>query len=93
MQVAECVACNTGNLSSEDQKCTICHRNVHLIPSCSVTAGDEEGYGDKRACKGCYDDKRKCATLPLQATENWRGQGIGTKKTSRGRYLGRRNLP
>lgn len=82
----KCVACDIGDLPSDAHKCTLCHQNVHIIPGCSVTAG--EGYGDKRVCSECHNDKNKSATLPLQACENWKGLGTYTTNRSRGRYLG-----
>lgn len=81
-----CAACK---LPSQNLQCAICNQSIHAGSACSVAAGAEE-YGDKRICKECYGDSKKCEILPLQACENWKGQAIEAKKRSRGRYLGAR---
>lgn len=48
-----CTACANNHLPSDAHKCNICGRNVHILPGCSLSIGDEEGFGEKRICIIC----------------------------------------
>ncbi|KAJ8909800.1 hypothetical protein NQ315_015320 [Exocentrus adspersus] len=70
----QCPACSNNDLPSDVHKCILCSKNIHAISGCSISAGEEEGYGEKRICIDCSYDKRELAKLPPQACENWGGQ-------------------
>lgn len=45
---SECPACSQGNFPTGAHKCYKCDKNVHILPGCSTSCGDEEGYGERR---------------------------------------------
>lgn len=49
-----CVACSSGNAPGGAHKCIVCKKSVHPFDGCSVSIGDEEGYGEKRKCMECH---------------------------------------
>lgn len=48
-----CIACLNNDEPSGAHKCAACQKNVHILPGCSVSYGDSEGYGEKRICIAC----------------------------------------
>ncbi|XP_011312551.1 uncharacterized protein [Fopius arisanus] len=78
--VEECLICAAGHLPTGGHKCEKCNLPVHIIPPCSVSIGDEEGYGEKRLCNGC-NSKREKATTRLCRD----GQETGDSKTVSGK--------
>ncbi|XP_055308869.1 uncharacterized protein LOC129572793, partial [Sitodiplosis mosellana] len=60
MQIAQqntCVACKLGDLPGGAHTCIKCMKAIHVIDGCSYSAGQEEGYGEKRVCYSCYFEK------------------------------------
>lgn len=82
----ECVACSAGNLPTGAHRCIHCKKPVHILDGCSISIGEEEGFGEKRACRNCQSMQVKriramsttaAHTVPdIQneetAEENWR---------------------
>lgn len=48
-----CIACRNNDQPSGAHKCVQCGRNVHVLDGCSVSCGNEEGYGQGRICTSC----------------------------------------
>lgn len=62
----ECIACKNNHAPSGAHKCITCGKNVHVLPECSVSIGDQEGHGQKRICKACsLSSKRKLSDDPV----------------------------
>lgn len=87
-----CPVCSNGDFPSEAHKCIVCSKNVHVISGCSVSAGEEEGYGEKRVCLECNRNSSKHTTIALQAVENWKGKEPASTKKRLSRYLGGKKL-
>lgn len=71
----ECPACKNNDLPSGAHKCYICEKNVHVLDACSKSAGEEEGFGEKRICRACQQMSPNTTKniSSLNAVENWRG--------------------
>lgn len=41
-----CPACKDGNFPTGAHKCILCSKNVHVLPECSESCGEAEGYGE-----------------------------------------------
>lgn len=52
-----CLACKDGNLPTGAHKCIICSQEVHILPGCSESCGEAEGYGENRICTSCCNKK------------------------------------
>lgn len=52
--LVKCPACNSGNSPTDAHKCIVCDKAVHIFTECSVSIGDEEGYGERRKCIACH---------------------------------------
>lgn len=50
-----CIACESGDVPGGAHRCIQCSKAVHPFEGCSISCGDEEGYGEKRICVGCND--------------------------------------
>lgn len=70
----DCPACKNENWPSEAHKCIVCGKNVHILPGCSLSIGDSEGYGEKRVCLLCYSkqqQQRQNMITEMGHTETW----------------------
>lgn len=77
---SNCGACAIGNFPSEDaHKCVVCSAPVHLLKGCSVSCGDEEGYGERRICISCNLKKSKNLSVNLNETVEWDRKGKRSK--------------
>lgn len=45
--------CRNGGEPGGAHRCIRCKKTVHILPCCSVSIGDEEGYGERRLCNEC----------------------------------------
>lgn len=61
-ELPHCIACTNKHFPSEAHSCYKCGKNVHLLPGCSKSIHDEEGYGERRICISCSVQTNK---LPL----------------------------
>lgn len=50
----KCPACSNGDSPAGAHKCIVCDKAVHPFDGCSVSIGDEEGYGEQRKCIACH---------------------------------------
>lgn len=50
----KCPACRNGDFPNGAHKCMKCNKPVHVFDDCSHSAGEAEGYGEKRICKDCF---------------------------------------
>lgn len=72
-----CIACQKGDAPTGAHKCIKCSKFVHILPGCSQSCGDNEGYGETRICTNCatVSETRSKNTQPtitqLNATEKW----------------------
>lgn len=61
--------CRNGDEPGGAHRCIECERAVHILPCCSISIGDEEGYGERRLCNACASAKKitetKSSTLSL----------------------------
>lgn len=73
-----CVACKNGDYPSSAHKCIICNVNVHILNGCSISVGNEEGYGEKRKCNSCYKIQITDVN-ENSALENWRNEVLEPK--------------
>lgn len=65
-----CKACAIGNSPSGDaHKCIVCSVPVHLLEGCSVSCGDEEGYGERRICISCNSKKSNDLSVKVNLNE------------------------
>lgn len=55
----ECIACNNNDLPTGAHTCIACGKNVHILPGCSFSLNESEGYGEKRICKSCMVSKKR----------------------------------
>lgn len=86
-----CIACADGNTASGAHKCMYCNKAVHIFAECSISMGEEEGYGEKRQCIDCYNKKSVKSTLDketesaqaLRVEEKWAKNPKKSTKTSK----------
>lgn len=64
--LVECAACANNNFPSGAHKCSICTKNVHVLEGCSVSCGDDEGYGERRICVSCSDKQTEQLSRPAK---------------------------
>lgn len=57
---SECPACKNGDQPSGAHLCIKCKKPIHALPGCSVSCGEEEGYGQKRICFECSNKPTIC---------------------------------
>ncbi|XP_055306691.1 uncharacterized protein LOC129570987 [Sitodiplosis mosellana] len=62
---SDCVACQNGDEPSGAHKCIKCAKSVHILDGCSISCGDDEGYGEGRICLSCV---RAPKPAPSQAS-------------------------
>lgn len=76
----ECPACSNGDSPAGAHKCIVCHKAVHAIDGCSISIGEEEGYGKGRKCTACHqaesvgtrsDKKQVIDATELNRNELW----------------------
>lgn len=48
-----CMACENNHTPSDAHTCYLCGKSVHLLSGCSLSIGEEEGFGEKRICMIC----------------------------------------
>jgi len=76
-----CFACARGDLPTGAHKCVLCGRLVHLLEGCSLSMGDEEGYGEGRVCVPCDKEKRQVQhSIAVEAPVNKRNTALFKKK-------------
>lgn len=51
--IGSCPCCARGDTPTGAHKCVSCHQPVHILEGCSISVGDEEGYGERRLCISC----------------------------------------
>lgn len=70
----QCPACKDENWPTGAHTCIGCGKNVHLLDGCSVSLGNSEGYGEKRMCADC-ENQRKIREhnkiAEMKHTEQW----------------------
>lgn len=77
--------CKDGGEPGGAHRCIECKKAVHILPCCSISTGDEEGYGEKRICNACAQKNRKQKLkhylhLKLYRKCSIMSHGIKTKK-------------
>lgn len=85
-----CPACKNGDFPSDAHKCIICSAKVHVLDECSVSIGNEEGYGEKRKCIGCHTSNTSNINEINEdlILENWGNEALGPeKKRKKKNYL------
>lgn len=50
---SSCIACKRGDMPTGAHRCMTCKTAVHIFDGCSISCGDEEGYGQRRICISC----------------------------------------
>lgn len=50
--------CKNGGEPRGAHRCIECKKAVHILPCCSISIGDEEGYGEKRLCNVCANAQK-----------------------------------
>lgn len=60
----KCIACTRNDFPSGAHKCWKCGKSVHILPGCSISCGDEEGYGQMRECVACSFEKNVVVAEP-----------------------------
>lgn len=81
--------CRNGGEPGGAHRCIECDRAVHILPCCSISIGDEEGYGEKRLCNTCATSRTSpkaspiAAVTEMQYSESW----DKTKKKKKSKYL------
>lgn len=70
----ECVACKNNDLPTGAHTCLICEKNVHILPGCSISIGEEkEGYGETRVCCFCSQkSSTECSNKVTGSTSSLR---------------------
>lgn len=48
-------SCRDGGSPGDAHRCIKCKKTVHILPCCSISIGDEEGYGEARLCNACNE--------------------------------------
>lgn len=91
--ISPIVGCRDGGEPGGAHQCISCKRAVHILPCCSVSIGDNEGYGEKRMCNACAHEKSKTsspnqtsvsqAVSEMDYTEPWNK----TKKKTTSKYM------
>lgn len=68
-----CIACRNNDQPSGAHKCVQCGRNVHVLDGCSVSCGDEEGYGQGRICIPCSSKQSSVSQTASEMSyvESW----------------------
>lgn len=79
-----CVACDNNDLPSGAHTCSMCQKKVHILPGCSVSIGEEEGFGEKRICRSCSTGSSR-SSLRLRSrsqktTESQRSNEMNSKE-------------
>ena len=83
-----CPACKNEKELTQNEKndpltgshfCVLCKQRVHALDACSVPI-NEEGYGQKRACLLCWNDKDFKKNMALKDFENWGNFGVINEK-------------
>lgn len=87
----ECPACKNGDLPGDAHLCIKCNKPVHALPGCSVSCGEEEGYGQKRICLAC-SSKARIANIDkhvLQTAKemNYKEEWDKSRKKYKSKYL------
>lgn len=84
--------CRNGMEPGGAHQCIRCEKPVHILPCCSISIGDEEGYGERRLCNACASAPKTLETTspPVSQTvsemeynETWNK----TKKKTTSKYL------
>lgn len=78
-----CIACKNNHLPSNAHTCYICGMNVHVLPGCSISVGEEEGFGEKRLCITCSASTISSAQPTSLATESAQNTSDNKQKPSR----------
>lgn len=95
----KCLACARNDFPSGAHKCWKCGKAVHILPGCSNSCGDEEGYGERRECIACSFEKNDvgaeqstrpistvvAAIREMDSKENW--NKAPKRKTKKSKYL------
>lgn len=69
-----CVACKNGDAPTGAHKCIKCAKFVHIFDGCSLSCGEDEGYGEGRICVACFKpvpkptSTRRSVTPPAKTT-------------------------
>lgn len=72
--ISACPACKDENWPGEAHKCILCNKNVHILPGCSLSIGDSEGFGEKRVCVLCnskQQQQQQNMIIEMGHTEKW----------------------
>lgn len=86
--------CADGGEPGGAHHCIQCDKAVHILPCCSISIGDDEGYGEKRLCNACVARNKlqtssqiatsgSQAISEMQYTEDWNK----TKKKTTSKYM------
>lgn len=91
IEESSCSVCARFGSPQGGHLCDICNEPVHAISPCSVAIGSEEGYGTRRRCMKCHQDKSTPQIVAARELEAWRREGLPeteTGKKRRAKYLG-----
>lgn len=56
------IGCQNGVEPGGAHHCIECDKAVHILPCCSISIGDDEGYGEKRLCNACANARNTLQT-------------------------------
>lgn len=62
-------ACRNGGEPGGAHRCVECKKAVHILPCCSISIGDEEGYGEKRLCNECASAQKTPTPIPSSVSQ------------------------
>lgn len=62
------VSCRNGGKPSGGHRCIECKKAVHILPCCSISIGDEEGYGERRMCNACARPDPSTLQSPIRSS-------------------------
>lgn len=70
------IGCRNGGEPGGAHRCIQCEKAVHILPCCSISIGDEEGYGEKRLCNACavqenHSASQASSVSEVQFNEEW----------------------
>lgn len=91
-----CPVCADGNMPDGAHKCFSCNKPVHVLDECSLSIGDEEGYGEMRQCVACFHSTSRNeaeAEAETETTHSLNQQEVWVRKRNikSSKYL--RNVP
>lgn len=85
--------CQNGGEPGGAHRCIDCDKAVHILSCCSISIGDEEGYGEKRLCNACARQRPSTSQSQDLSTQrsisemHYKEQWNKTKPKSTSKYM------